>query len=59
MKDVEELVMFLSEWGKKYNYSIIISNNDEEIINYININLSTKKIYIDSLENNEPIIYYC
>lgn len=55
MNDCEELVKFLSKWGIKHGYSIVTPNNEDAEIDYFNINLNTKTIYIGELGINESL----
>ena len=54
--EMEILVDFLLTWGKENDFKFILPNGDEDKnIDYININLKTKTIYIDELDINEPL----
>jgi len=54
--EMEILVDFLLTWGKENDFQFIIPNGEEDKnIDYININLKTKTIYIDELDINEPL----
>ena len=55
MDDCDELVKFLSKWGIKHGYDIVTPNNDEAEIDYFNINLNTKTIYIGELGIDEAL----
>ena len=57
MENDEKLISFLIKWGKKHNFMLVLPNNikDDENIDFININLKTKKIYFGDLEITKPL----
>lgn len=54
--EMDELVEFLLAWGKENDFSFILPNdNEDNEIDFININLKTKVIYIDELGIDMPL----
>jgi len=53
---MDVLVEFLLDWGKENDFSFVLANKDDDKnIDFININLKTKTIYIDELNIIEPL----
>jgi hypothetical protein len=56
MNEMDVLVEFLLDWGKENDFSFVLANKDDDKnIDFININLKTKTIYIDELNIIEPL----
>jgi len=54
--EMDVLVEFLLDWGKENDFSFVLANKDDDKnIDFININLKTKTIYIDELNIIEPL----
>lgn len=54
--ELDILTDFLLDWSKANDFSIVLPNCDgDKIIDFININLKTKTIYVGELGINEPL----
>lgn len=55
----EKLMEFLADWGIRNDFKFVLPTEDEEkdesVIDYININLKTKVIYVDELGIDAPL----
>ena len=51
---MEKLLSFLIKWAKNNDFEIIVSTDDKEI-DFVNINLKTKKIYFDELDIKDDL----
>lgn len=53
----DDLIKYIVDWARKNEFDFIINcENDNEEIDFININLNTKTIYVGDLNITEPLI---
>jgi len=52
----DKLISFLIKWAKENECSIVLPNDGDKDIDFININLKTKTLYFGELDINEDLI---
>lgn len=54
---MEKLIEFLMNWADEKDFQFSVNTSDEEKeIDFININIKTKTIYIGELDINEELV---
>jgi len=52
----DKLISFLLDWSKNNDYQIVLPNDGDKDIDFININLKTKTLYFGELGINDNLI---
>ena len=55
-KEADDLLKFLSQWGIRNKFKFILPKSDKTELDFININLKTRSIYVDELDIDKEII---
>ena len=54
--EIDILLKFLSQWGIRNQFNFILPKSDETELDFININLKTRSIFVDELNIDKEII---
>lgn len=52
-QEADELIHFLSEWGAKYGYRIIVPDDEEAIVNDVMIDGTNKRIIFGEISEEQ------
>lgn len=53
--EINIFMKFLSEWGVKNQFKFIYSKNDDNEIDFFNVNCKTRSIFVGKLNVNEEM----